>query len=299
MSQTNINTVTNQIQKFWSPLFMDELRASTLLPSLVNKQYEGEIKKGGDTVRVSQINAPVGENRTIGTDADAFSSEQLSLSYVDIKADKRAVASYELDDLSQLQSQIDAEAAGGPASKIREALVYAVNKKMNDYLYSLVAPSTSSPDHMRNSISAFDKSELLAVRLLASAAKWDKSKGWWVLADPSYYNDILSDTTLTSKDYVEGETPVVGGQVVNKRFGFNILEDNGLAVDQAVIFHPDFLHLVMQTEVQFKISDLHAQKKFGYVISADIIYGGKLGIDGSKKHILSVASGSASAVVMA
>jgi hypothetical protein len=294
MSQTNINTVTNQVQKFWSPLFMKELRATALLPSLVNKDYEGEIKKQGDTVRVSQINKPAGENRTVGTDADAFSTEQLSLSYVDIQATKRAVAAYEFDDLSQIQSQL-----GAQDSEIRRALVDAVNLKINEYLYSLVAPSTSSPDHMVNSVSAFDKTALLANRLLASAAKWERSKGWWALADPSYYNDVLSDTGLTSKDYVGDETPVVAGQVVNKRFGFNILEDNTLAVDQGLIFHPDFLHLVMQTEVQFKISDLHGQKKFGYIISADIIYGAKLGIDGSKKHILNVASGSASAVVMA
>lgn len=299
MAKTDLSSVQNQIQKFWSPLFMDELRASQLLGSLVNKEYQGQIQKGGDTVRVSQINAPVGENRTIGTDADAFSTEALSLSYVDIKADKRAVAAYEFDDLVSLQSQIDAEMAGGPASKIREALVYAVDKQIHQYLYSLVAPSAPSPDHLIQSVTDFNKGQLLANRLLASAAKWDKTKGWWILADPSFYNDILSDTTLVSKDYVEGEAPVVGGQIVNKRYGFNILEDNSLAVDQALVFHPDFMHLVTQTTVQFKISDLHSQKKFGFVISADIIYGAKLGIGGAKKHILNTASASATGIVMA
>lgn len=299
MAQTTIQTVQNQIQKFWSPLFMDELRASALLSALVNKDYQGQIMKGGDTVRVSQINAPAGENRTIGTNAGEFQTEELSLSYVDIKADKRAVAAYEFDDLAALQSQIDAEMAGGSASKIREALVYAVEKQINQHLYSLVAPSASGPDHLIQGVTDFNKAQLLANRLLASAAKWDKVKGWWILADPSFYNDVLSDSTLVSKDYVEGESPVVGGQIVNKRFGFNLLEDNALGVDQALVFHPDFMHLVTQTTVQFKISDLHAQKKFGFVISADIIYGAKLGIGGAKKHILNTGSASATGIVMA
>lgn len=294
MSQTNINTVTNQIQKFWAPLFMEELRASQLIATLVNKAYQGEIKQQGDTVYVSQINAPAGELRTVGTDADAFATDQMSLSRISVQANKRAVAAYEFEDLVQLQSQL-----GAQDSEIRKALVSAVGKKMNDYLYSLVAPSTSAPDHMRNSISAYDATELLAVRMLAAQARWEKSKGWWILADPSYYNDVLGATTMTSKDYVGDETPVVGGQVVNKRFGFNILEDNSLAVDQAVAFHPDFMHLVMQPQVQFKVSDLHSQKKFGYVISADVIFGAALGINGSKKHILSCASGGASSVVIA
>lgn len=298
MSQSNIATVTNQIQKFWSPLFMDELRASTLLPGLVNKDYQGQIKQGGDTVRVSQINAPAGENRTVGTNADAFATDQLSLSYVDIQANKRAIAAYEFDDLSQLQSQIDAEASGGPASKIREAMVYAINKQMNAYCYSLAAPSSSGPDNLLQSVATFDKAALLNVRLAASSAKWDRTKPWYLLADPTYYNNILSDQTLTSRDYVGGETPVIAGQVVNQRFGFSILEDNALSTSQALAFHPDFMHLVMQTQVSFNISSLHSQKKFGFILSADIIYGAALGISGANKCVFSCASGSATAPVL-
>jgi hypothetical protein len=294
MAKTDINQVAEQVQKFWAPMFMDELRQNMMIGSLVNKEYQGEIKQGGDTVYVSQINAPTGENRIVGTDADSFNSSLLSTSRVSIQANRRAVASFEFDDLVQIQSQL-----GAADSPIRAALQFAVNKQINDYLFSLASPSTSSPDHLRNSISTFDANELLALRLLAAQAKWEASKGWWILADPSYYNDLLAATTMTSKDYVDGEAPVVGGKIANKRFGFNVLEDNGLAVDQALVFHPDFLHLVMQPSVQFKISDLHAQKKFGYVISADIIYGAALGIQGSKKHIISCASASASSLVMA
>lgn len=294
MSATTTATVSNQIQTFWSPMFMKELRAATLLSALVDKAYSGEIKKGGDTVRVSQINAPTGELLTVGTNADQFSSEQMSLSNVDVTANRRAVASFEVQDLAEIQSQIGAE-----QSEIRSALVYAVGKQINDYLYSLVAPSASSPTHLVHSVSDFNAAALNANRLLASAAKWEKSKGWWVLCDPSYMSDLLNAQTLTSKDYVDGEAPVVGGQISNRRFGFNILEDNNLAVDQALIFHPDFLHLVMQTEVQFKLSDLHSNKKFGYVLSADIIFGAKLGISGSKKHILNHAAASGSSIVIA
>lgn len=297
MAQTTIADVTAQIQKFWSPLFMDELRASQLLAALVNKEYQGSIVKGGDTVRVSQINAPNGEKRTIGVDAGEFATEQLSLSYVDIKADKRAVAAYEFDDLMALQSQIDAEAAGGPASKIREALVYAVNKQINEHLYSLVAPAAQN---VLGGVTDFNKSQLLVNRKMASAAKWDKTKGWWILADPSFYNHILSDTVMVNQEYIgAGEAPVVGGQIVNKRYGFSVLEDNALGADQALVFHPDFLHLVTQSTVQFKVSDLHAQKKFGFVISADIIFGAKLGIDGGKKHILNTADATPAGIVMA
>jgi len=280
MSTTKLAEVQEQIQTFWSPMFMDELRESLLIGSLVNKEYQGELKAQGDTVRVSQINAPTGELRTVGTDADSFNSELLETTYVDIKADKRAVASYKMQDLVMLQSQI-----GAQDSQIRASLLYAVQKQINDYLYTLVSPSASAPDHILNGIADFNASQLLTVRKLAAQAKWEKSKGWWILADPSYYNDLLNATTMTSSDYIGAETPVVAGQIVQKRFGFNILEDNSRSEDFALAFHPDFLHLVMQTQPTFKISDLHAQGQFGFIMSVDIVFGGKLGIDGDLKHI--------------
>jgi hypothetical protein len=294
MSVSDLSVVTNQVQKFWSPMFMEELRASLLIGSLVNKEYDGEIKQGGDTVYVSQLNAPTGELRTVGTDADAFGTDQLSMSRISISANKRAVGAYEFTDLAQLQSQL-----GDKDSTIRQALVYAVSKKINDYLYSKCAPSASAPDHLLNSVANLDATALLTMRKLAAIAKWEKSKGWWLLCDPVYMNDLLGAQTMTSRDYVEGEQPVVAGQIANKRFGFNILEDNGLSTSQALAFHPDFLHLVMQKQIQFKISDLHNQKKFGYVISADLIFGAELGVAGANKHIISTASASATGMVTA
>lgn len=290
MSATDVNVVSNQIQKIWAPMFMKELRENMLLGALVNREYEGNITgSGADTVYVSQLNAPTGQLKTVGTDADYFDSESMSLSRVAVQANKRAVASFEIADLAQLQSQIGAE-----DSEIREALMYSVSKQVNDYLFSLVSPSTSAPDHLLNSVTAMDAAQLAAIRLLAAKAKWGKAKGWYGLLDPSYYSDVLNAATMTSKDYVDGESPVVGGQIVNQRFGFNLLEDNSMGTDKGLFFHPDFMHLVMQQEARFKVSDLHSNKKFAYVISVDIVFGAALGIDGSKKHIFATAAASGS-----
>lgn len=289
MSSTLLSDVSNQVQKFWSSLFMDELKETTVLPSLVNKDYEGEIRKGGDTVYVSQINRPNAERKTIGSGAESFSSKKMSTSRVAVSADQRITASFEVEDLLDLQSQV-----GQENPKIRQALLESVEIELNNYLYSLVSPSTSGPDHVIDSVSDFNAAQLASTRTLASQAKWRKD-AWWLLADPSYMSDLLQAQTMTSKDYDPNDAPVVGGQIANKRFGFNILEDNsdGLltlspasaGADCALAFHKDFMHLVMQQEPTFKVSDLHSNKQHGYLISVDIIVGAKLGIDGASKHI--------------
>jgi len=107
MSVTTLAEVQDQIQTFWSPVFMQELRESFLLPGLVSKEYEGEMKKKGDTVTVSQVNSLNSDLRDVGTNADVFEPNQISTSKVDIKADKRAVSAVEFDDLVEIQSLVD------------------------------------------------------------------------------------------------------------------------------------------------------------------------------------------------
>lgn len=280
MTATSLTDVQYQIQDYWAPVFTKQLRESLLLGSLVNKQYQGDIKRQGDTVRVSQINAPTGQLLTVGTDADSFSPEAISTSYVDIVANKRAVASYEFQDLVQLQSQISQD-----NPEVLEALKYAMAQQINDYLYSLVNPSSSSPDHLIASVTDFNATQLAACRVLAAQAKWRMEPGWYGLLDPQYYGDVMNATTLASIDYGASDAPLISGQLGLKRMGFTLFEDNSRSADYALLFHPDFMHMVMQSEVQVKISDLHSQKRFGVVMSVDVVFGAKLGINGNVKHI--------------
>ena len=257
MAVTQVGDVQNQVQEFWSPMFPDELKEMSILASLVNKDFDGEIKKGGDTVHVSQIQRPDGEIKTVGApDDDTFSSEKVETDRVSIVADKIIRAAVEIEDLAELQSQI-----GSPEgkSKIRQTLLEAVEIKLNDYLYSLVAPATSAPDHTVTGVTDFNASEVSNLGKLAAQAKWVKEGGWWLLLDPAYDEDAKNSQTLASSDFVGDDRPVVAGQFAKERFGFNMLMDNsaGLATlsgsseDAALAFHPDFMYLVMYSIVLF------------------------------------------------
>lgn len=280
MAKTDILQVQEQIQKFWSPMSAKELRQQLLLGGLVSKEFSGSLQRKGDTVYVSQVTAPAGQLRSIGVDADSFDTDLLTTNRIAIVADKRAVAAYEIEDIVDLQSQLDKE-----NSDVRDALMYSVSKQINDYLYSLVAPSNAAPDHTITGIGTFAASNLAEVRKLLSEAKVPMDGNLWALLSPAYYADMLNAQTLTSSDYIGSETPVVGGQIVSKRFGFNIVEDNSRTGDYGLFFHPSWMNLVMQTEPVFKLSDLHSNKQFGYVLSVDLIFGAKMAYDGAVRHV--------------
>lgn len=280
VTQYSAANIQDMVVDAWSDIFMQECREDHLLAPLVNKDYEGQINEMGDEVKVSQLVAGTGQLLTLGVDADTFTTQALNSVTIGVKADKRAVSAYEFEDVAKFMTQLAKK-----DSEIRKMMSFEVGQQINDYLYSLVSPSIAAPDHLRTGITDFNAAELATDRKLAAQAKWLKDKGWYALLDPSYYSDVLNAQTLTSSDYGASDAPVISGQVALKRYGFNIFEDNSRAEDYGLLFHPDFMHLVMKSAPQFKVSDLHPLGKFGFKISVDVIFGARLGIDGDKKHI--------------
>jgi hypothetical protein len=283
MANTDLDNVTNAIQTFWAPMFMDELRQTNLLFNLVNREYTGDLREMGNSVVVNQINAPTGQRLTIdGAGVGrTFTPETMSLSSVTITADQRLVASYDFHDLVAIQSMIDP--VGSRATEVRQAMVQAISNQLNTYLYSLSAPTTTIP-----SIATMAASTVALARETAAIAKWSYNKPWYALLAPQYYSDLLVDTTLTSADFVGGDAPVISGQIGLKRYGFSIFEDNTQtagATAGGLFFHPDYLYMVSQYEPRFKISDKHSQHEFAYVMSVDWVIGAKLGIQGAARHI--------------
>lgn len=280
MATTTLADTQDQIQLIWSQIFMQELREAFLIMNQVNKDYEGDIRRQNDTVRVSQINQNVSNLRSVGVDADTFSANKLETVKVDVKADKRAVSAYEFEDLIEIQSIINPRTN----PEIRQSMMHDVGRQINDYLYSLVAASSSI------TAATLDATSLADARLLAGQKLWPDGRPWYLNIDSKYHVDMLKDTTITNADFGATDRPVISGQFGINRYGFQIFEDKSLNrlksnAGYGLAFFPDWLLLVMQTEPQFKISDLHANKQFGYVMSVDLVFGAKLSIDGEEKHI--------------
>lgn len=287
MSQTSksyVDATLGLVQDFWAPIVERELRERTLWVGLLqDPNYTMERVRGGDTYKITRINKPTSTIRTIGTDADSFESNVLSSTQVNLTVNKRCVSAFEFEDLAILMSQLESE-----DSQIREALLADVREQANDWIKSLISPSTSAPDHTVASVTDFNFAQLSAIRTLAAKAKW-KSTGepWYLLADPTYYSDMIDDTTLAAANTMGTTTsPVLEGMFNFKRFGFNIVEDDSLSTDTAFAFIPSFMKIIMGAP-RFMISDLHAQNKFGYVISVDFPLGA---VQQDNTRVISIAN---------
>jgi hypothetical protein len=167
MASTNLTDVQYQVQKFWSPMATQQLRESLLLGSLVNKEYQGDLKKMGDTVRVYSVNAPTATTKTVGTSgSNEFSASAISTSYVDVKGDKHVTAAFEFADEVELMSMIE---SGNP--EVMQSLVFSVEKAVNSALFTAMVPSAAAPDHQLGTVTDLNNTQLLSIRKLAAQAK--------------------------------------------------------------------------------------------------------------------------------
>lgn len=279
MSTTQLDDINAQIQTNWSKIAMQELRESFILPNLVSKKYEGEIREENDTVRIYQVNAPTSELKTVGTDEDTFTANKLSTSYVDLVADRRAVSAYKFNDLIQVQSILDP--ANNP--EIRMSLMHDIGSQINTYLYSLIVPSASSPDHTIGSTSAMSNTVMADMREAAALAHWPKNEPFYHLMSPHYMSDFLADNNMVNADYGFSDQARIFGQPSVQRYGFTNFEDNSVTAASSISFVPSALLYAAQYEPRIKISDLHPLGQFGFLLSIDLVFGSKLSIDGDKK----------------
>jgi len=288
MGVTSYTVVDAQglVQDFWGKLFDKELREATLWPAVLHDpNYTMERIAGGDTVKITTLKKPTSTIRTIGTDADTFDTNILDTDQVDLKVNKRPVSGVEFEDLAIIMSQLEDK-----DSEIKAALLADVQQQANDWIKGLISPSASTPDHVLTSVTDFNIGQLSAVRLLSAKAHWRQSGlPWYLFVDPTYYSDLIDDTSLTSSNITNaaGPSPIVTGNFNNvQRFGYNIVEDDSLATDTGFGFISSFMKVIMGAP-RFKISDLHPQKKFGFIISCDFPMGS---VQVNDERVISIAN---------
>lgn len=268
--------LTDQVQKYWNPQWETKLREQLMLAGLVSKKYDGQIKEKGDSVTVSSLGEIEGELKTVGdADADVFSDETPEPEKITIVANKIASGAVKMANLAQLQSLIEQGVVG-------ERITRAIAKKINTYLYTIFAESSTTPDHVLTA-SAITATELAQVNRLFAESYVDGPV--YGLISPQYWEAMSILSGFTSADYVD-DSPILNGQKARRLLGMQLYQDNSRTGKAARFFTPDVMHYVSQTTIETKVSDLHAMKQRGILISSEIVFGAKLGLQGNLKSVV-------------
>jgi hypothetical protein len=256
---------SNLIPEIWSKTFFDELRAQLMLADLFSRDYEGEIKTLGNKVKVNQIKKATGEILT--DDKQKYNTQKMENQQFEITADKRVSAGFKFTDLSELQSQAFEEDA-------KAALSYGVMEALELFLIAQMKTALTSGALAPASASALAKADITKARTALSKAKVPFDGNIYAAYDPDYYGDLLDSSVLTSTDFVEGKALM--DQKLPNIYKMKHFEHQLLSTDHAFFFHRTLINLVMQQELRIKISDLHPLGEYGYVMTADLVFGSEV-----------------------
>lgn len=259
------------IPEIWSSKILSSLKKSLVYgqPSVVNRDYEGEIRNEGDTVRIRSISRP-----TISTYSKygTITYEQLTDAQRSLVIDQAKSFSFVVDDIDK------AQLPGGEVDEATMEAAYGLRDVADQFIAGLYTGIQSANQVGTVSVTSAD---LAYTQLRVLSVKLDEAnvptEGRWVVVPPWYHGLLLENSKFVTVD-ASGTSEGLRNGIVGRALGFDILKSNNVPVvtgdDYAVIAGTNkaisFAEQIVETE------SLRLQDKFGDGVRGLHVYGAKL-----------------------
>lgn len=213
--------VTNFIPELWSARLLNALDKSHVFANVVNRDYEGEIKKMGDTVHINTIGAVTIGTYTQNTD---FSSGPETLATTDqtLTIDQAKYFNFQVDDIDA------AQAAGDIMDKAMTRAAYGLADASDKYIAGILAGAADTSNTVSASAVALTSSNVyenvVKMRTILDKANVPTA-GRWLVIPPEMYALILLDDRFvkTGGEMAEG---ILRTGLVAQAAGFDIYLSN-------------------------------------------------------------------------
>ena len=219
--------ITTFIPELWNARLLHSLDKAHVAAHLVNRDYEGEVKKMGDTVHINTI-GPV----TISTytkDTDISAPETLTTTEQTLTLSEAKYFNFSIDDVDT------AQAAGTVMEKAMERSAYALNDIADTYILGLLAENAGTVIGEDTPVDLTAENiyeNIVALRLALdknNVPTYQRS----IVMPPEAYALLLQDARFTQAGGEVAENVLKNG-FVGKIAGFEIFESNNCVNDEGV-----------------------------------------------------------------
>lgn len=208
-------STSNFVPELWSRLLLTAFRKNLVFASLVNRDYEGEIREMGDTVKITTPSAVAVKDYSGTVTYDALLSTQQSLII-----DQAKYFGFEVSDIDQAQANVSLESTY--IVEAAQALADAVDQDLAS-LYTAAGladiPVTLASDDLYEAL-------VLAGRRLDEANV--PRAGRWVVVSPAGYASLLTNDKFVVQATATGDSIVATG-LVGQVAGFTVYTSNNVA----------------------------------------------------------------------
>ena len=214
--------IANFVPEIWSAALLEALRSRLTFAQdgLVNRDYEGDIARAGDTVHVVNFDDPTVSAYTKNGDIDW---ENLTDSDQTLVVNQSDYFAFSVDDIDRRQAL-----AGFVESATRGA-GYQLAKTTDTYISGLMKANVAAANKVTgvnvdpaSPNQAYDTLVNMRTKLTRSDVPED---GRWVVVPPEFYAVLLHDDRFTRVD-ASGTSDGLRNGMVGRAAGFDIIESN-------------------------------------------------------------------------
>lgn len=252
------------VPEIWSSRFYQVLLDKLPFIDSVDKSYQGEIQALGDIVNISSF--PEFSQATLLGEGAAGDAEAVTVTSQALTINSRAYKDVIVTKKAQLQS-LDF------MDEMRDKMIFAINKKIQADIISAIVPSASAPDMTLSydSGTTLALADILEAKELLDAQNVPEDDRVMVV-DSEQSNDLYLITGFTSRDFIPAGSPLSSGKIQVPVCGFEV-KFTEIASATTYCFHPSFLTLAIQQELNIEMFNLGVNGERGTRINADVLYG--------------------------
>lgn len=223
--------VVNFVPDLWAARLLVALRKAQVGTALVNRDYEGEVKRAGDSVKITSITRPTISNYTAHTDVTWEDIDDATRSLL---IDQAKSFSFELDDIERAQSvdgghilnQAISEAAFGLANT-QDAFILATMEAG----VSLAAPDNYMTEATITTASA--AYELLVDMAVLLDQSDVPEQNRFVVVTPAFHGKLLKDDRFIRSGDDRAAATRANGRV-GEAAGLSVHKSNNLPAGDGV-----------------------------------------------------------------
>lgn len=266
--------INNFIPEVWAAQLLSSLKKSLVYggPTVVNRNYEGEIRDSGDTVRITSISRPTVGTYTRGS--TTITPEQLTDAGRSLLIDQSKYFAFEVDDIDLRQ----AKNGGALMNEAADEAAYGLRDVADQFIAALHTGVASANALGTVSVTT---GALAVTQLINLKVKLDNAnvpnEGRYVVVPPWFHGLLLTDDRFVRVD-ASGTSEALRNGLVGRAFGFDILVSNNAPLvtgdDYAVLAgHPMAISFAEQI---VKVEAYRPQDSFSDALKGLHVYGAKL-----------------------
>jgi hypothetical protein len=188
--------VTNFVPDIWTAQLLVALRNNTVAAALLNRDYEGEVRRAGDSVKITSITRPTIGTYTAHSDITVEDIDDATRSLL---IDQAKYFAFELDDVERAQ----AVNGGAVLAQATSEAAYGLRDTADSFLFTTLSAgvSSSGPDNsiaeatISTAAGAYDR--LVDMRVLLDQSNVP-DMGRWAVVTPAFHGWLLKDDRFIS-----------------------------------------------------------------------------------------------------